>query len=125
MFVDGEKVEDEIEVKEFIEDGRLNMNILKENLSDEMATFICIYVKPMMKDLNDKACWLGSSSGEFSIKSTFQLLRQRKEEVPWTRFIWIRGLSSKISSFLWRVMRRCIPTDDNVQRLNVQLVSKC
>lgn len=59
------------------------------------------------------------------MKSAFQLLRHKKEEVPWARFIWIRDPSSKIFFFLWRVMKRCIPTDDNVQRLNVQLVSKC
>lgn len=126
FFVDGEKAtEEEIEVKGFVKEGRWNVDKLREILSEEMAAFICTYFKLMIRDLNNKACWLESSSREFSVKSAFQLMRHRKEEVPWARFIWVRGLPSKISFFMWRVMRRCIPTNDNVQRLNVHLVSKC
>lgn len=67
---------------------------------------------------------MGDTSGEFSTKLIFQLIRDRREGFDWARYIWIKGLPSKISFFLWR-LRRCIPTDDNVKRLRVQLVSRC
>lgn len=83
-----------------------------------MTKFICESIRPVNNEENDRACWLGDTSGEFSTKSAFQLIRDRIEGFDWARYIWIKGLPSKISFFLWR-LRRCIPTDDNVKRLRV------
>ncbi|KAH0661911.1 hypothetical protein KY284_026842 [Solanum tuberosum] len=89
-----------------------------------MVEYIVENINPMMKGV-DKAWWMGNSHGEFTVKSTFQVLRRKREEQEWMNYIWIKGLPFKISFFLWRVWRKRIPTDDVLKKMKVNMVSKC
>lgn len=75
FFTEGENARDEeIEVKEFIENGSWKIEKLRENLSEEMVFHIVKNIKPNNYALNDKPWWMGSSIGAFSVKSAYHIL---------------------------------------------------
>lgn len=52
-----------------------------QNLSENMVDHIYSNIKPITSDENDRACWMPEISGEFIVKSAFQLVRRRKNEI--------------------------------------------
>ncbi|KAH0698803.1 hypothetical protein KY284_013018 [Solanum tuberosum] len=68
---------------------------------------------------------MGSTTGEFTVKSAYHMLRKKREPIEWMKHIWIKGLPFKISFFLWRVWKKRIATDDNLKKMRMQIVSKC
>ena len=89
-----------------------------------MVEYIMENINHVMEGVG-KAWWLGNSQGEFTVKSTFQVFRRKREEQKWMSYIWIMGLPFKISFFLWRVWRKRIPTDDVRKKMKVKMVSNC
>lgn len=43
----------------------------------------------------------------------------------WVDHIWIRNLPFKISFMVWRLWKRRLPSDDNLQRFHINIVSRC
>ncbi|KAH0636380.1 hypothetical protein KY290_036818 [Solanum tuberosum] len=82
-------------------------------------------IPPNREDQNDKAWWMGSTQGDFTVKSAWQIVRKKKEITTDFDFIWNKGLPFKVNFFLWRVWKRRVPTDDNLKRMKLQLVSRC
>lgn len=79
-FIEGENAkEEEIEVD--INDGCWDVDKLKENISGNLVEYVADIIRPLNHELNDKAVWLGNSSGVFSAKSAFRILRKRKNMV--------------------------------------------
>ncbi|KAH0650381.1 hypothetical protein KY284_030293 [Solanum tuberosum] len=60
--------EDEIEVKEFIGNGNWKVAKLNEFLSGEMIAHIVEDIKPNVAEMNDKAWWMGTATGNFTVK---------------------------------------------------------
>lgn len=73
----------------------------------------------------DKAWWMGNTSGTFTIKSAYSLIRGKKDEQEWAKKIWVKRLPLKIIFFLWRVRKGRRTIDDNLRRMKIQLVSRC
>lgn len=48
---------------------------------------------------------MANSSGNFSVLTTFELLRRRKEEHQWRNKVWIIEGSFKINFLMWRSMK--------------------
>lgn len=90
-----------------------------------MADHIIQEIKPTTGELNDKPIWTGNTLGQFTVKSAYHILRNKKDKVDWAKMVWLKGLPYKISFFLWRVMHGRIPTDDNLKRMRISIVSKC
>lgn len=78
-----------------------------------------------MVDCGDKTWWMGDKSSLFIVKSTYELLRRRRQELHWPRNVWIKVLHLKISFFLWRAWKKRITTHDNWKRMKSQIVSRC
>jgi len=126
FFIEGENARDEeIEVKEFIENGSWKIEKLRENLSEEIVFHIVKNIKPNNYALTDKPWWMGNSTRAFSVKSAYHILRNKRESREGMSYIWIKGLPFKISFFLWRVWKKRIATDDNLKRMRMHIVSKC
>lgn len=89
-----------MKVKEFIRLGQWNIDILRLSLSKDMVDHISTNTKHVTSEVNDKACWMPETSGDFSIKSAFQLMRHKKNEATWIIFVWVKGFSSKKFFFL-------------------------
>lgn len=102
-FTEGKDVEEEeIELKEFIENDNWKLEKLKELISKEI-THIVENIKPITKEINDKAWWMGNSTREFTVKSPYHLLKHKKDPIEWINCIWIKGLPFKIFFCIWRV----------------------
>uniref|UniRef100_M1D5L9 RNA-directed DNA polymerase (Reverse transcriptase) n=1 Tax=Solanum tuberosum TaxID=4113 RepID=M1D5L9_SOLTU len=102
FYTEGESARDEeIEVKEFIEEGSWKREKLRNYLSEEMTEHIVINVLPCTSEMNDKAWWMGSSVGNFTVKSAFHLVRHKREQIDYCRNIWIKKLPLKISFFFY------------------------
>ncbi|KAK4736469.1 hypothetical protein R3W88_000166 [Solanum pinnatisectum] len=101
-FTEGEHAqEEEVEVKNFVINGGWNEQKLKAVISDEMVHHIIMNIRPPGTEaILDKAWRVQSSKGDFTVKSTFHILRRKKAEKDWT-------------------------TDDNLKRMRVQVASKC
>jgi len=72
--------EEEIEVKDFVIEGRCD----EEKLAEYMFTEMVEYVKdniipPYREDQNDKVWWMSSTEGDFTIKSAWQIVRIKNE----------------------------------------------
>ncbi|KAK6802403.1 hypothetical protein RDI58_000183 [Solanum bulbocastanum] len=80
---------------------------------------------PGTEAILDKAWWVQSSKRDFTVKSTFHILRRKKAEKDWSSYMWVKGLPYKIRFFLWRIWDKRITNDDNLKRMRVQVVSKC
>lgn len=101
IYVDGDKaMEDEVKVKEFIRLGQWNIDILRLSLSKDMVDYISTNTKHVTSEVNDKACQMPETLGDFSIKSTFQLMRHKKNEATWIIFVWVKRFPSKKFFFL-------------------------
>lgn len=112
-------------MKEFITNGQWKIDVLRQLISSDMVDYVLEYIKHVTTEVNDKACWMGSSTVEFTVKSAYRLLRKRSGVVGWAKHVCIKGFPSKIAFFVWRVINKCIATDDNLQRMRVPLASKC
>lgn len=113
-------------MKDFIINGTWNENKLRNFISEEMVQHVLTNIRPNVTEVCiDKAWWRGNTNGTFTVKSAFHMVRCKKAEEEWRKFMWVKGLPIKISFFLWRVWRRIIATDDNLKRRRMQVVSKC
>ncbi|XP_055823945.1 uncharacterized protein LOC129892399 [Solanum dulcamara] len=113
-------------VKEMVVQGRWNKKKLMEVLSKDIIDHITqnVTIPKEERDL-DRPWWILDTSGEFTIKSTWDFVWLREPQLDIYRFMWIKGLPFKISFFLWRCWKCKIPTDDVLKKINFNLRSKC
>lgn len=99
--------------------GCWRVDKLLAHISEEMSSHIVESIKPITDEENDKAWSMRNLTGEFTIKSTYHILRHKRGKVDRMNNIWIKDLLFKISFFLWRVWRKIIATDDNLKRIKI------
>lgn len=68
---------------------------------------------------------MGSTSGDFTVRSAWEDIRKKKSKAECYTNIWNKGLPLKISFFLWRVWKGRIPIDDKITVMGIQNVSRC
>jgi hypothetical protein len=80
--------------------------------------------------LQDQLVWVGTPTGEFSVKSSYHLdVRRRSSSVPSTSFfgtpspiwstIWSLQVPKHVQSFLWHACRDLLPTRDKLLRRKI------
>ncbi|WMV21122.1 hypothetical protein MTR67_014507 [Solanum verrucosum] len=126
-FTEGELAQDEeLKVKDFIINDEWNEDKLRSVISEEMVQHITMNIRPILKEgSTDKAWWMHSTKGDFTVKSAYNNMRRKLSVNEWSNYMWVKGLPFKIGFFLWRVWRGRIATDDNLKRMRIQVVSKC
>ncbi|KAH0761396.1 hypothetical protein KY290_017469 [Solanum tuberosum] len=118
--------EEEIEVREFINQGNWDIPKLRSKLSEEMIKHIVETIKPPTEGRkDDKPWWMANTKEVFYVKSVWELVRKRDEPTQCYELMWIKRVSFKINFFYWRVWRRRISTDDNLKRMKITSVSRC
>ncbi|XP_049396938.1 putative pentatricopeptide repeat-containing protein At5g59200, chloroplastic [Solanum stenotomum] len=96
--------DEELEVKDFIRNNEWDVDKLRSVISEEMVQHIVMNIKARSKvDDSDKAWWVRSTNGFFTVKSAYQTMRSKRAEKEWSKFMCIKGLPFKIGFFLWRV----------------------
>ncbi|XP_060183096.1 uncharacterized protein LOC132613054 [Lycium barbarum] len=81
--------------------------------------------KKQLQGVSDRPWWMPTSTGQFTVNSAWQLRRQKGQIHPDFQQLWIKGVPFKISFFLWRLWKGNIPTDDNLRRMRIAVVSRC
>ncbi|XP_060184825.1 uncharacterized protein LOC132614395 [Lycium barbarum] len=104
-------------VKETAEVGQWDEQLLRRILPEDLADHIVQHINPPNENGQaDKAFWKLDSRGKFTVRSAFQLLRQRKDPSNLYKQMWIKGLPIKISFFMWRFWKFKLPLDDKLKK---------
>ncbi|KAG5577323.1 hypothetical protein H5410_057457 [Solanum commersonii] len=79
-----------------------------EVMHDHLPDRIVEHIKHHMDhtrsiNMGDKPGWIKTSTGKFSVKSAWEILRKKVEENANFKKIWVQDLPLKISFFSWRV----------------------
>ncbi|XP_049356312.1 uncharacterized protein LOC125820932 [Solanum verrucosum] len=125
-YLEEEAMEEEIEVKEFITERGWNRQLLWVKLSIEMTDHIMDNIKMTNTQYgNDVSWWMGNTHGRFTVKSAWNLMRNKHEMRKEYELIWKKELPFKFSFFMWRVWKRRIVTDDNLKKMKINIISRC
>lgn len=106
------------------ERGSLTVKEGIENL-DQFAQVLTDEQHERIRDTADKLVFSQSASGVFSIAKYIEASRVGSATVPWPIYVWNLFTSHRASAFLWRLFQNALPDDQNVQRKDIYLVSKC
>ncbi|XP_075111465.1 uncharacterized protein LOC142181808 [Nicotiana tabacum] len=77
---------------------------------------------PTSSNIMDKPIWNMETKGTFSTKTAWEYLRKRKGTTITYKNMWVKGLSFKISFFMWKGR---LPLDDAIKRMGYRMASKC
>lgn len=80
---------------------------------------------PRFPDILDQPYWMLETKGAFSVKSTWEFFRRRNDSFHAYNMIWVKGLPSKISFFMWNVWKNKLPLDDFTRSLGYLMASRC
>ncbi|XP_027102972.1 uncharacterized protein [Coffea arabica] len=69
--------------------------------------------------------WVGSLSGEFSTKATWESIRYKRNISLLDEFLWNSLVPLKLSFFAWKVLRSLVPLETVLKRRGVPLASCC
>lgn len=73
----------------------------------------------------DTLSWQGNSSGTFSLKVGWNLLRTIAAKVIWARLIQNKFVFPHLACFIWRLLHSKTPTDAWVKHKGMYLASRC
>nr|XP_016514683.1 PREDICTED: uncharacterized protein LOC107831437 [Nicotiana tabacum] len=83
----------------------------------DLAEYIQHNIKPPVHDgMLDVPVWKLELRGEFSAKSAWDYMRRRRDPSTAYRNIWTKGMSFKVSFFMWKVWKNKLPLDDFFKR---------
>ncbi|KAF6137594.1 hypothetical protein GIB67_007452 [Kingdonia uniflora] len=74
---------------------------------------------PIVSGDRDKLIWRPDLQGKFSTKSAFNSIRERANTVWWHKFVWMKCIHPRISSFAWRVCWNALATDDILMKKGI------
>ena len=79
------------------------------------------------RSIQDSWFWLFEDTGCFTVKSCYRKLQGEQvcDHAAFWRKMWSLQLPSKITTFMWRVCRNCLPTAVNLASKRVQIDTKC
>ena len=96
-----------------------------------LAKWVPGFVIRAIKDIpfelsqKDRLVWLPSPSGTFSVKSAWEMLRQRRHHSLVDSLLWPSVLPAKMSFFTWRLVRNFVPLDVVLRSRGLSFPSRC
>ncbi|XP_027156179.1 uncharacterized protein LOC113756908 [Coffea eugenioides] len=117
-------VRDTLTFKDFLVDGRWSSLLLARHFPTDIMDLI-LQQPPPVGERPDELVWMPSASGQFSLSSAFQEVRQVRSASWIFSHIWHRQLPLKVSFFMLRLLLQRLPLNDALGRFGVQLPSKC
>lgn len=85
-----------------------------EYVTSLLGTMSCDLIKQEKVSLSideDKLCWSKTSSGNFTIKSAWKVIRQIGLHNFTYKYVWHPHRPLKISVFVWKLLHNAIPID--------------
>lgn len=106
-----------------VQEGLLELEKWKPALTeDQWFKAKAIVTDDQIKD--ELRCTL-SPSGKFRIADYVKKYQRPKAKKWWSDIMWNKYSSFRVNAFNWKIMRRAIPVDRNVQMRGIALVSRC
>lgn len=131
-------------VNQIIINGRWKFTLLKELFTEEICQKILkVLGNYLVTEVKDVTWWMPNAKGRFTVRSAWEIVRQRKEPQEGIMNIWEKGIPLKVSFMMWRVwMQRisigevlvnfritdsviCCCCDQNVQESFTHLFFSC
>ncbi|CAK9136531.1 unnamed protein product [Ilex paraguariensis] len=78
-----------------------------------------------LSDKMDRLIWKLTDSGEFTVKSAWQRVRNSVEIDRVASVIWKQSASPSARHLSWKIYKNAVLVDSNFQRIGVMLASKC
>lgn len=75
--------------------------------------------------VEDRAIWTATSSGSFSIASSWEQLRKKREVTRVEAKVWQKLIPFKKSFVTWRALHDRLPTDSKIAKFGRNLEAKC
>ncbi|KAH0761423.1 hypothetical protein KY290_017496 [Solanum tuberosum] len=98
------------EVKQFKEDDGWNYTLIENMCTEQVSQQVHNVLKNVQwSEERDKPWWMPNQNGKFSVKSAWEIFRQRKEKKENIMCIWEKGIPFRISFLLWRIWFQRIP----------------
>ncbi|XP_073037149.1 uncharacterized protein [Primulina eburnea] len=113
----------DVRVSHFFSEGSWDFDRLCAVVAPSVAEEIVLI--PVLSGDPDLARWIYSSDGAFSVKSAWELIRQRAPSSDIFRPCWGSRLRPTMSFFLWRFWHQWLPVDEVLQRRGFALASRC
>lgn len=114
------------DVKELIHEGRWDMDKIKELLTEEIGAHIQKNISLIEESEKwDKPWWMLNATGNFTVASAWEIMRQTKVKQDCYQYIWSKGISFKMSFLIWRIWKQRLPVDEIIARMGIAMVSKC
>ncbi|KAH0730051.1 hypothetical protein KY289_001239 [Solanum tuberosum] len=89
----------------------------------EHIKFNMFFVQP--SEHGDKPWWTKSSTGKFSVKTSWELLRQKSDKNEDLKLLWIKGLPFKFSFLGWRIWNGKVPVAGLMHLWNPTISQNC
>ncbi|XP_027158457.1 uncharacterized protein LOC113760083 [Coffea eugenioides] len=96
-------------------------------LAQWVSGFVIHAIKDIPLDLSqkDRMVWLPSPTGCFSVKSAWEVLRQRRHQSLVDSLLWPSVLPAKMSFFAWRLVRNFLPLNVTLRSRGLSFLSRC
>ncbi|KAF5201191.1 hypothetical protein FRX31_009221 [Thalictrum thalictroides] len=83
------------------------------------------YNQNKSRSITDTRIWMASPDGKFSIKSYVHLVQSNQRRQSIFKNIWNSWIPTKVSFFIWKLLKGAIPVDSAITRCHIPIVSKC
>ena len=86
--------------------------------SDELLTLkdMTMSLPSLDTSKEDSILWIPSSTGNFTVKSAWNFIQDKKELVPWRKLVWFLGKIPRTTFCLWLAIRRRLGTQDRIHQ---------
>lgn len=75
---------------------------MKNHLPDHIISHVRKHMDHVRQsDMGDKPWWTKTSSGKFSVKSAWEIVRKKAEVFDFLTKLWVQGLPFKMPFFRW------------------------
>lgn len=113
-------------VYDIVNDGNWDMEKINDFLPEDLAKHILENVAPPIKhNVLDKPIWNLETKGNFSVKTAWDYIRRMRDTDISYKNMLIKGLSFKISFFMWKLWKGRLHLDDAIRRMGYFMPSRC
>lgn len=91
-----------------------------------------ICLKPSLTGASDKQIWLGTKSGDYSVKSGYYIAIEEELEpiaaemnFDWHKSIWSLDCAPKVKMFVWKLIKGAIPVGERLIERHIEVDPKC
>nr|XP_027120329.1 uncharacterized protein LOC113737276 [Coffea arabica] len=99
----------------------------EQRLGRWVPGFVVQAIKEVSHDVarKDMMVWVPSPSGDFTVRSAWEVLRQRRLRSVVDSLLWPSVLPAKMSFLAWRLVRNFLPLDMTLSFRGLALPSRC